>query len=331
MTSNRTGVIRRTAIVTLLFILACQAVPTLAQTILSSNFEGEPASLPPSWTGLFGGAVGEPRFSSPMKTPSMAARASRSSTPGPTEASACVRSLFQSPMPGLLCDCAPAQRRHRLGHHLPGVLGTPAALHRTPHRGGQKPQRVGAHNGRSCSSRRCDPRNGAAVLIGPAVGSAYFDAVTIERLEPTAGPDEVAYAVTRQQIPAESIIALGQLIQWSQMGSSAQDGMPKETRPGTIRLPGRGTTGCTLSASRMVSCWASIRSPGGGGQSWAMVPMPNGDVYFTAGSTLFKFDQQESRVITLGGLTVIPGMIWDLETRSRWDSIRGHIPAGPDL
>ncbi len=314
MTSNRTGVIRRTAIVTLLFILACQAVPTLAQTILSSNFEGEPASLPPSWTGLFGGAVwgteilitDEDAFDGRQSIKIVDTRSDRGiglrtqlipiSDAGPYRVTAHLRN-DDTGWGTIYLEFWDA-RGTRIAHHIVGGKSRNVW------------ERITAE---AAAPEGATHVTALLYSSGPAVGSAYFDAVTIERLEPTAGPDEVAYAVTRQQIPAESIIALGQPIQWSQMGSSAQ-GWDAEGNPTWYYTsPGAGDDRLYAVRIKDGKLLGEYPFPGGGGQSWAMVPMPNGDVYFTAGSTLFKFDQQESRVITLGRPHGNTGMIWDLE------------------
>lgn len=143
---------------------------------------------------------------------------------------------------------------------------------------------------------------------GPVIGTAYFDHVVLERLPADADGTKVVY----KQFPVASAVHLGTPITWNQQAAGAF-GMNAQGEPvWYFTSPASGSDLFYMVRVTDGKLLGRYPFPGGGLQAWAVLPLENGDVYFSAGAALFKFHGETGRIDRLGLPHPTSGMIWDL-------------------
>lgn len=144
---------------------------------------------------------------------------------------------------------------------------------------------------------------------GPVIGTAYFDEVVLERLPAAEDGSKVTY----KQFPVGSAVRLGTPITWNQQAAGAF-GVNAQGEPvWYFTSPASGSDLFYMVRIADGELLGKYPFPGGGLQAWAVLPLDNGDVYFSAGSALFKFHGETGRIDRLGLPHPSTGMIWDLD------------------
>lgn len=300
--------------IALCFLLLTLAAPVHAEVLLASDFEGTASEMPPHWPNLFGGAIwgtevlltDEDAYDGKQSIKIIDTRADRGiglrtkllpiKDIGPYRATVYMRN--DETGWGTVYLEFWNERGVRIDHHI--VSGTTRDTWERVIVEAPAPQ--GATH--------------VTVLLyssGPSVGSTYFDNVTLERVDRSAQSLDAEYTVTRSVLPPEAIESLGSPLLWGQMGSAAQ-GWDRDGNP-TWYYTSPGADIGRLYALRIEDgqLIGEYPYPDGGGQNWAVVALPNGDVYFSAGAILLKLDSAAEEVRTLGRPHPNTGMIWDLE------------------
>lgn len=314
MTPNRTSSTKRVHTLLLFIVLMLVTVPALGQVLLQSDFETNPGTQPHGWGLLFGGA----QWGTDIAASSEHAHSGDWSIKLVDLQSDRGIGLRSDLIP--ITDVGPFRAELYLRNDDTG-WGT-VYLEFWNDRGIRVAEHIVGGAGRNqwdhVVVEAPAPSDAVSVSVllyssGPAVGSVYFDDVTLTRVQPDSTADQGDYSVNYTPLREDAIASLGQPLQWSQLGSSAQGWDLEGTPTWYYTSPGAGND--SLYAVRIPDgkLLGVYPFPGGGGQSWDMVPLRNGDVYFSAGSTLFKFDHSEGTVITVGRPYSNTGMIWGLD------------------